>query len=261
MGLSALSTRSDTATFIVFKKPKKEQGILQVRVQTLYPGRNMKMNSQKIYEILKKRVVAGHYQAGTQLKESHIAADMEISRTPVRAALKRLVEDGLAVAEEGRGVFVAGWTRWDIEDMFRLRIRLEPFAARLAAERAGMDIIEKLKLCNAQMEQAIDASLNGAESIAEIQAANSAFHHLLLEAAGSQRLKVMLATMIDMPVITRSFFLYDIEGFRRSLQHHKDIVMAVELRHGDLAEQIMSCHLLTSNQIFMSQRLDGSPSA
>src|SRR3546814_16340892 len=66
------------------------------------------------------------------------------------------------------------------------------------------------------------------------RSANSAFHHLLLDAAGSQCLKSILETMIDMPIITRSFFLYDVEDLQRSLQHHKDLVMALELRNGDL---------------------------
>lgn len=216
----------------------------------------MKKGSQQTYEVLKKRIIAGHYTAGTQLKESHIAEDMGVSRTPVRAALKRLIDDGLAISEEGRGVFVASWTRWDIEDMFRLRIRLEPFAARLAAERADTEAIGCLKHCNDRMERAIDGVSEGNEAITEVQAANSTFHRILVEAAGSQRLKTMLETMIDMPIITRSFFLYDIEDLRRSLQHHKELVMALESKNGDLAEQIMSVHLLTSSQRFMSQRLD-----
>src|SRR3546814_10726802 len=216
----------------------------------------MKLGSQQTYEVLKKRIIAGHYTAGTQLKDNLIAEDIGVSRTPVRAALKKLIEDGLAVAEEGRGVFIASWTRWDIEDMFRLRIRLEPFAARLASERADADAIQKLKQCNDQMAKAIEATRKDNSAITEVQTANSAFHHLLLDAAGSQRLKSILETMIDMPIITRSFFLYDVEDLQRSLQHHKDLVMALELRNGDLAEQIMSVHLLISNQRFMSQRLD-----
>jgi DNA-binding GntR family transcriptional regulator len=78
----------------------------------------------------------------------------------------------------------------------------------------------------------------------------------MLDAAGSQRLKTILETMIDMPIITRSFFLYEYEDLLRSLQHHRDIAMAVELHDGDLAEQLMSVHLLVSNQRFMSRRLD-----
>ncbi|WP_444633483.1 GntR family transcriptional regulator [Cupriavidus oxalaticus] len=216
----------------------------------------MKKGTEQTYEVLKKRIVAGHYTAGTQLKEEHIAEDMGVSRTPVRAALKRLIDDGLAVAEAGRGVFVAGWTRWDIEDMFRLRIRLEPFAARLAAERADPEIIGALKRCNEDMAGAIERAGVSEEAIADVQAANSRFHRLLVDAAGSQRLKSMLETMIDMPIITRSFFLYERDDLLRSLQHHRDITMAVELGNGDLAEQLMSIHLLISNQRFMSRRLD-----
>ncbi|KAI3591747.1 hypothetical protein D9X30_3272 [Cupriavidus sp. U2] len=216
----------------------------------------MKKGSEQTYEVLKKRIVAGHYTAGTQLKEEHIAEDMGVSRTPVRAALKRLIDDGLAVQETGRGVFVAGWTRWDIEDMFRLRIRLEPFAARLAAERADGEIIAQLKQCNEEMARAIANSGGSDDGIVEIQAANSRFHRLMLDAAGSQRLKTILETMIDMPIITRSFFLYEQDDLLRSLQHHRDIAMAVELHDGDLAEQLMSVHLLVSNQRFMSRRLD-----
>ena len=216
----------------------------------------MKKGSEQTYEVLKKRIVAGHYTAGTQLKEEHIAEDMGVSRTPVRAALKRLIDDGLAVQETGRGVFVAGWTRWDIEDMFRLRIRLEPFAARLAAERADAEIIEQLKQGNDEMARAIANASGADDGIAEIQAANSRFHRLILDAAGSQRLKTILETMIDMPIITRSFFLYEPDDLLRSLSHHRDIAMAVELHNGDLAEQLMSVHLLISNQRFMSRRLD-----
>src|SRR5690606_1306486 len=216
----------------------------------------MKKGSQHTYEILKKRIIAGHYLAGSQLKENHIATELGVSRTPVRAALKRLVEDGLAVGQASRGVFVASWTRWDIEEMFRLRIRLEPFAARLAAERADAVTVEKLKQCNNQMEMAIASLAKGNDAITEIQNANSLFHRLVLDAAGSQRLKSMMETMIDMPIITRSFFLYDTADLARSLHHHRDLVLAIETGNGDLAEQVMSVHLQISSQRFLSQRLD-----
>src|SRR5690606_34547993 len=148
----------------------------------------------------------------------------------------------------------------DIEDMFRLRIRLEPFAARLASERMDAQTLAKLKQCNDRMECAINAISAGEDAVVEVQSANSAFHRLVLDAAGSQRLTSMLETIIDMPIITRSFFLYEVDDLRRSLQHHKDLVLALQLGHGDLAEQIMSVHLLISNQRFMSQRLDTSQS-
>ena len=60
--------------------------------------------SDKAYELLKQRLIGGSYAPGAQLKEEHLARELAISRTPVRVALKRLVQDGLATAEAGRGV-------------------------------------------------------------------------------------------------------------------------------------------------------------
>ena len=66
--------------------------------------------ADKAYELLKQRVVGGRQAPGAQLKEEHLARELEISRTPVRVELKRLVEDGLATADPRRGVRVADWT-------------------------------------------------------------------------------------------------------------------------------------------------------
>ncbi len=65
--------------------------------------RSTQRGSEKAYETLRQRLVGGHYKPGTQLKEEPLAREFEISRTPVRAALKRLVEDGLATADAGQG--------------------------------------------------------------------------------------------------------------------------------------------------------------
>ena len=55
--------------------------------------------ADRAYELLKQRVVGGNYAPGAQLKEEHIARELQISRTPVRVALRRLVKDGLATAD------------------------------------------------------------------------------------------------------------------------------------------------------------------
>jgi DNA-binding GntR family transcriptional regulator len=74
--------------------------------------------ADKAYELLKQRVVGGTYAPGEQMKEEHLARELDISRTPVRAALKRLVEDGLATWDPNRGVRVAEWNDFDIEETF-----------------------------------------------------------------------------------------------------------------------------------------------
>ena len=100
--------------------------------------------------------------------------ELELSRTPIRAALKRLVDDGLATADPNRGVRVAEWTEFDIEETFELRGLLEAHAAELAARRGGIALADRLDELNEQMDRAI---AQGGSALPErLQVINSHFH-------------------------------------------------------------------------------------
>jgi DNA-binding GntR family transcriptional regulator len=212
----------------------------------------MQRGADKTYEVLRQRLVGGHYKPGTQLKEEPLAREFGISRTPVRTALRRLVDDGLATADAGQGIHVAQWSERDIEETFQLRMLLEPYAASLAAERGGDEMLAKLGASNEQMAQAIKEG--GEQAIARIQDANRTFHRTLLDASGSPRLRSILETMIDMPIIVRSFYLYTAAELEQSLHHHQDLTLAAEARDGELARQVMQLHLRMSYHRFMRHR-------
>jgi len=217
----------------------------------------MQRGSEKAYEILRQRLVGGHYKAGTQLKEEPLAREFGISRTPIRAALKRLVEDGLATADAGQGIHVAQWSEWDIEETFQLRMLLEPYAASLAAERGGDALVAQLKASNRRMADAIRRP--SGDAVAQIQEANRDFHHALLEHCASPRLRGILDTMIDMPIIVRSFYIYTPAELEQSLHHHEDLTLAAEARDGELARQVMQLHLRMSYHRFMRHRGEYKP--
>ena len=212
----------------------------------------MQHRRNKAYEVLRQRLVGGHYSPGTQLKEEPLARELGLSRTPVRTALRQLVEDGLATDGASQGIHVAEWSEWDVEETFQLRMLLEPYAASLAAQRGGEALVAQLRLSNEQMAAAIAAG--GPEAIAQVQEANRSFHHALLGAAGSPRLRSMLDTIIDMPIIVRSFYLYSPAELEQSLHHHRDLALAVEARDGELARQVMQLHLRMSYHRFMQHR-------
>jgi DNA-binding GntR family transcriptional regulator len=214
--------------------------------------------SDKAYEILKQRVVGGTYAPGAQLKEEHLARELEISRTPIRAALKRLVDDGLATADSGRGVRVAEWTEFDIEETFELRALLEGHAAELAARRAGAALADRLDALNDEMERAI--AKGGAALPERLQKVNGAFHRAILEASGSPRLRAMLAGVIDMPIVIRSHFISTLQDKMQSMQHHRDLAAAVRAGDGDLARQVMQLHLRVASHRFKRQRNEYSAS-
>jgi DNA-binding GntR family transcriptional regulator len=203
----------------------------------------MGRGQDKAYGILRQRLVGGHYAPGFHLREEALALEFGISRTPVRAALKRLVDDGLASADAGQGIHVAEWSEADIEETFRIRILLEPHATELAVQRGGDALIARLDACNARMETAI--AKGGA--IATIQETNRDFHQTLLEFSGSPRLRGILQPMIDMPIVVRSFFLYSPEELKQSLDHHRDITFAARARDGLLGMNAMQLHLRMSH--------------
>lgn len=215
--------------------------------------------SDHAYELLKQRLIGGSYAPGAQLKEEHLARELALSRTPVRAALKRLVQDGLATAEAGRGVRAAEWTEFDIQETYHLRSLLEAHAAELAAQRGGPELAERLDALNDEMERTI--ARGGAGLAQRAQDVNRRFHGAILEGSGSPRLRGLLAGLIDMPVVIRSFFISTPQDIAQSLQHHRDLAAAVRLRDAELARNVMQLHLRVAARRFEQRRSEFNAAA
>ena len=205
--------------------------------------------NEKAYEVLRQRLIGGFYSPGAQLKEEPLAKEFGLSRTPVRAALKRLIQEGLATDDAGQGVHVPMWGEADIEETFRLRMLLEPYAASLAATRGGEALVRELSDSNAQMSTSIrKQDVNG------IQKANRKFHQALLDHCGSPRLRTILEQMIDIPIIVRSFYLSDRAELDQSLRHHEELTLAAAAGDGESAMHAMQLHLRTSHSRFVQHR-------
>ena len=207
--------------------------------------------SDKAYELLRKRIISGHYAPGEQIKEAPLSRQLGISRTPIRAALKRLIEDGLATSDAGQGVHVSVWGDRDIEETFHLRMLLEPYAASLAAERGGDAMVARLREINVQMSAGIEAN-----NIEAVQLANQLFHRTLLEHCGSPRLRSILEVMTDIPVLVRSFYLSNASELEQSLRHHEEVTLAAAERDGATARNAMELHLRTSFRRFIRRRTE-----
>lgn len=206
-------------------------------------------DSDKAYELLRERIVAGQYAPGEQIKEEPLARELGVSRTPVRVALRRLIEDGLATADAGQGVHVVVWGDMDIEETFHLRMLLEPYAASLAAERGGDVLVTRLRELNAEMAAGIRE-----RSVEKVQLANQSFHRALLQHCGSPRLRTMLESMVDIPILVRSFYLSSADELERSLRHHEELTLAAADHDGEAARQAMELHLRASFRRFIQRR-------
>ena len=102
-----------------------------------------KDNSEIVYETIKKEIIDATRKPGDIFNEKEFAANMGISRTPVREAVLRLSNEGLLVVMPRRGTFVSHISMADVRDMYQVRKILEPQIAYIAAQKCDKDIVKQ----------------------------------------------------------------------------------------------------------------------
>ncbi len=129
----------------------------------------------QVLEALRAAIINGDYPPGERLTEDRLALDFGVSRNPVREALRVAETEGFVVILPRRGAVVAMPSPTAVADIFAVRERLEPLAARLAAERAGEEGVASLR---EMLEQARVAT--EADDLARVAELNSALHLRIL---------------------------------------------------------------------------------
>ncbi|MEH6834780.1 MULTISPECIES: GntR family transcriptional regulator [Falsihalocynthiibacter] len=191
---------------------------------------------------LRSLILGGSFSKGQRLSEVALAKKLEISRTPLRQAMDRLVAEGLLERIQTRGCRVATFTKDDIADAIEVRGMIEGAAARLAAERGvTADLL-------AQAEDAldkIDTALNGTCDLdfAQYVKQNARFYDLLARFPASQIVQREIERISLLPLASPSAFLSDqamIPDFQDSLRYaqrqHRAILDAIFNGEGTRAE-------------------------
>lgn len=153
-------------------------------------------------ERIRELIIGGHYGPGSQLNEVELAQRFGVSRGPIREALQRLVQEGLLQSEPHRGVFVARLGEADVADIYLARQAVESAAVTVLLER-GLAPGNLAGLTRLVDEMGTAARLDDSSRMAEL---DMQFHMALVNAAGSQRLSRMYATLIDETRICLSLF-------------------------------------------------------
>jgi DNA-binding GntR family transcriptional regulator len=211
--------------------------------------------NEDVYAELRRRIMAGLYAPGMQLKEETLGTELNVSRTPVRTALHRLVKEGVLEARANRGAFVARWTDRDIDEVIDLRCMLESHGAALAATHASADQIDALAELNARMARLCKSY--STKHIAELQELNNGFHQGILLAANSPRLRAAAQPLVDWPLVVGTFYIFTQEEVMRSISYHDDLVLALRARDPLLARNAMESHLRRSYVLYRQRRRHG----
>ncbi|MFB9442877.1 GntR family transcriptional regulator [Dactylosporangium vinaceum] len=195
------------------------------------------------YAALRQGILDGTYPPGAQLGEVELAGSLAVSRTPVREAIRRLHSEGLIEVFPNRGAYVRTWTRAQLDELFSVRALLEGHAAGLAADHATDDQRAAMAgLCD-EMDS---AAARAPADVQTVAALNGRFHALVHEASANSLLPGMIRTLIQVPVVVRTFIGYSPARLQISLQQHREILAAVRSHDGPWAEAAMRTHILSA---------------
>ncbi|HZG71819.1 MAG TPA: GntR family transcriptional regulator [Chondromyces sp.] len=195
------------------------------------------------YNYIKDAIILGKYEPGMRLGEETIAKELNLSRTPIREAIKQLEAEGLVVPLK-RGVGVRRFTKEDIREIYDLRSLLESYAASQAAiNRTKADLFE-LETANKLYEKAITDSIQSdMSSIREIVKMNTRFHEAVVSAAKNKHLHFHISKVVVVPIVFRSFYWYTDFQLKQSLEVHKIIFEAIKNNEPERARIAMHEHI------------------
>jgi GntR family transcriptional regulator of vanillate catabolism len=199
---------------------------------------------------LREMILAGELPSGSRIAELAIVEKLGVSRTPIRAALVRLEQEGLLEALPGGGFAVRTFSEGDVTDAIELRGTVEGLAARLAAERgAPAVVLAEARACLAQIDQVLARPALDDEAFLRYVTLNQAFHNLLAEMCGSAVTRREIERVVNLPFASPSAFVVlqaDSPQARDMLvvaqDQHRQVLDAIERREGARAEAIMREH-------------------
>ncbi|GAB7007411.1 GntR family transcriptional regulator [Nocardioides sp. AN3] len=190
----------------------------------------------RIHAELQERILAGTLRSGERLREAQVATLLDVSRVPVREALRRLEFDGLVEILPRRGATVRHLTLKDVEELFDVRESLEVLVARLAARHVSEHGVARLEEALSAAEDAYRCGDQRA-----IAAANAAFHEVMLEITDSDLLQSLMRM-----VSGRVRWLFQLTHFRADLgqrtEHHA-LLEAIRDGDEDVAAALAFAHV------------------
>jgi len=193
------------------------------------------------YRELIIRLQSGAIKPGDYLREQAIVEEFGISRTPAREALRKLETDGLLVSEARFGMRVRVLDYTEVIELYELREVHERAVARIAAVKATAIELQELKEIHTQFSNAIN-------NTNKMAALNQQFHYALLLMAKNRFLTRAVESMQRTLLILGPSTLSESKRAAKAIKEHAALIQALEKKDADMAEEIMSNHLLNAQR-------------
>lgn len=200
---------------------------------------------EQTYQRLRTAILSGELAAGSRLIETQLAEQLQVSRTPIREALRLLQREYLAMTDAQGGLRVALFSIADAIQLYDCRIALEQLSASAACRAATSDQIDQIE---ATLQQAERAIANPSHSLTSYQLLHLdyQFHRLLAESSGNAWLVQILDQVFDKMSLLRLRTIEQNPNVLEIRGEHRRILEAVRERDALAAMQAIQYHLISS---------------
>lgn len=205
--------------------------------------------ADQVFDKLEDDIILGVYPRGQILTELGLAEELGVSRTPIREALRRLEQERL-IADNGKGSVVLGITEDDLLDIMNIRERIEGLAAYYAAKNITPEAVQEL-------EHLIDLQdfYFSKHDVEQLRYVDDDFHDAISHLSGRM---VICDTLIPLHRKTRRYRRLVMGDWDRAAQitkEHRAIAQAIAEGNGDLAQELMTRHIVHSKEQLIKEEV------
>ena len=189
---------------------------------------------EKILETIREAILKGSLKPGERVSEPDLAERFGISRTPIREAFRQLESEGYLQVVPRKGAVVASLSERDIEEFYAIKIILEGFAAKMAAENLTVKDIERLESINERLQKMADEG-----DVKKFFRVHNEFHEVFIKAAGNDKLYEMINQLVMKFKRLRLASLSQPGRMDGSVEEHRNMIQAFKNRDGDCADGVV----------------------
>lgn len=206
---------------------------------------------EQAYKLIKEAIIFQRFKPDEMYSQEEICKELGISRTPVREALLELQREHYICFCRGRGISVLPITEAEAKAILEMRINNEKFGAKLAAQRATENQIEKIERLLDEAKQVVNSGCG-----TELYKLDRDFHNAVMEASQNGWLQNSVNDLRDQCLRFENQIAYDVAvSANQIIGEHYNIFQNIKEKNADGAEMAMNGHLLAAYQRTMSKYL------
>lgn len=195
------------------------------------------------YQLIRAAIIDGAFEQGEKISEEALVSLCNVSRTPVREALRKLSFEGYVTQRKNQGAWVKSWSDEEVREVYEARARMEGLIARLATQKVTHEQLDRLAQNTAEMDAIIKLEDNGRLLADQFLQLNRAFHGLLYEIADNPRLSALMPALSPPPVVHRTASTFDKERVYQSNEDHHALIRAMAKGDENWAESVIKSHI------------------